>query len=413
MFLSPGEKILKYRKQYKIKQEELTGDKVSKTYLGMVETGKKSLSRKMSIVFYRNLKKTVENLGEEFPIDYNSFIETSQEQARKYLDSIIKSGKIENKWMVEEGILKLDIVDQKRYIIDLADIYLKLGDENEARHMYSKLFQRVTEIKKYEKEFTNFINLCEKYEKYEIIILLFEKYKEDILVNQKLRKNEQIYYLYLLSLYREGKVKSSDIVGEIEKYLIILKSRAVKNRCLNILAEIYMQDRREKGIEIYLSNLKNSVTLEEKLYILYNLGKVLIVDEKNSDLKYIYMKLKRIYEKKLVSNSEERFELLYNLGKIAESLNKKVESRTFYIEALIIGKGIDVPLNEVIDIIDRLFEIFEKSDYYSLLSIEKEYLRILKNYEDYRPVIKLFEYYYKNYPHKMDEKFNLFRNYLE
>ena len=30
MFLSPGEKILKYRKHYKIKQEDITGDKVSK-----------------------------------------------------------------------------------------------------------------------------------------------------------------------------------------------------------------------------------------------------------------------------------------------------------------------------------------------------------------------------------------------
>ena len=47
MFLSPGEKILKYRKHYKIKQEDITGDKVSKTYLGMVECGRKSLSKKI------------------------------------------------------------------------------------------------------------------------------------------------------------------------------------------------------------------------------------------------------------------------------------------------------------------------------------------------------------------------------
>ncbi|MGL4787717.1 MAG: hypothetical protein ACRC2Q_12680, partial [Cetobacterium sp.] len=109
----------------------------------------------------------------------------------------------------------------------------------------------------------------------------------------------------------------------------------------------------------------------------------------------------------------EKFKLLYNLGKLSEYFEKKNESRTFYIEALIIGKGIEVPLKEVIDIINRLFKMFEKSDYYSLISIEKEYLRILENYEDFKPVIKLFEYYYKNYPHKMEEKFNLFGNYLE
>ncbi|MGL5710957.1 MAG: hypothetical protein ACRCW9_08990 [Cetobacterium sp.] len=72
-----------------------------------------------------------------------------------------------------------------------------------------------------------------------------------------------------------------------------------------------------------------------------------------------------------------------------------------------------MPLSQVTEIIDKLFGSFEKSDYYSLLSIEEEYLRILKNYEDYKPVIKLLHYYSKNYPQKLDEKFNLFRNYLE
>lgn len=413
MFLSPGEKILKYRKRYKIKQEDITGDKVSKTYLGMVESGKKSLSKKMSLIFYKNLKKIVEDLGEKIPIDYDTFIESSEEQAKKYLDIVIKNEEIENRWLIEEGILKLNVVNQKKYIVDLAEVYLRLGNTNEARQMYGKLFQRVTEIKKYEKEFEIFINLCAKHEKYEIITLLFNKYKDDILTNQILRKSENIYYLYLLSLYKDKKRKHFDIENEITEYLEVIKNRAVKNSCLNILAKIYIEHDVEKGVELYFSILKKAITLEEKLDTLYNLGKILITVNKNSELKNIYLKLNKIHEKKVVKNNKEKFKLLYNLGKISEYLDKKVESRTFYIEALIIGKGIEVPLDEVIDIINRLFKMFEKSDYYSLISIEKEYLRILESYEDFKPVVKLFEYYYKNYPHKMEEKFNLFRNYLE
>lgn len=413
MFLSPGEKILKYRKRYKIKQEDITGDKVSKTYLGMVESGKKSLSKKMSLIFYKNLKKIVEDLGEKIPIDYDTFIESSEEQAKKYLDIVIKNEEIENRWLIEEGILKLNVVNQKKYIVDLAEVYLRLGNTNEARQMYGKLFQRVTEIKKYEKEFEIFINLCAKHEKYEIITLLFNKYKDDILTNQILRKDENIYYLYLLSLYKDKKRKYFDIENEITEYLEVVKNRAVKNSCLNILAKIYIEYDVEKGVELYFSILKKAITLEEKLDTLYNLGKILITVNKSSELKNIYLKLNKIHEKKVVKNNKEKFKLLYNLGKISEYLDKKVESRTFYIEALIIGKGIEVPLDEVIDIINRLFKMFEKSDYYSLISIEKEYLRILESYEDFKPVVKLFEYYYKNYPHKMEEKFNLFRNYLE
>lgn len=413
MFLSPGEKILKYRKHYKINQEDVTGDRVSKTYLGMVESGKKSLSKKMSIIFYRNLKKIIEDLGEELKIDYESFIETSEEQAKKYLDIAIKNKKIENKWLVEEGILKLNKSDQCKYIVSLAEIYLKIENTTEARHMYGKLFQRVTEIKKYEKEFEIFINLCAKHEKYEIIIIMFNKYKEDILTNQLLKKNDRIFYLYLLSLSKDKSKKYLDIENEINKYLEIIKNRVIKNKCLNLLAELYMEYDREKGIELYFFILKKAVTLEEKLNILYILGENLKNCNKNNELKNIYLKLNKIHEKKILKSSEEKFKLLYNLGKILEYLDKKNESRIFYIEALIIGKGIEVPIKEVIDIINRLFKMFEKSDYYSLISIEKEYLRILENYEDFKPVIKLFEYYYKHYPQKMEEKFNLFENYLE
>lgn len=413
MFLSPGEKILKYRRHYKIKQEDITGGKVSKTYFGMVESGKKSLSKKMSVVFYKNLKKIVETLGEEFTVDYDSFIESAEEQAKKYLDAVIKNEKIDNKWVIEEGILKLNKANQNRYIIDLAEIYLKLQNEAEARYMYEKLFKRVTEIKKYEKEFEIFINLCANHEKYEIITLLFNKYREDILKNRFLKNNEEIYYLYLLSLYKNKEKSYIEVESEINEYLKIIKNRVIRNKCLNILAEIQIEENVEKGIELYLLILKKSANLEERLNTFYNLGKIFMLSNRSSELKNIYLKLSRVYEKKIVKTAEEKFRLLYQLGKISEYLDKQVESRAFYIEALVIGKGIEVPLNEVIDIINRLFKMFEKSDYYSLISIEKEYLRILESYEDFKPVVKLFEYYYKNYPHKMEEKFNLFGNYLE
>ncbi|MGL4641460.1 MAG: hypothetical protein ACRCVB_00075 [Cetobacterium sp.] len=410
MFLSPGEKILKYRKHYKIKQEELTKNIVSKTYLGMVESGKKVLSKRMSFIFYKNLNEILEKKGEKLELTYEEFIESSEVKAKRYLDGILKTGIIENKWLIEEAILKLNIADQIKMILDLSRFYLRLDLQDEARKMYGKLFQRVSEIKKYEQEFIIFLNLCEKYKKYEIIILLFEKYEEDI---KKLKRINEIYYLYLYSKYRMETIDLIELEDIIKRILKNLKNSDIKNNYLKILIEISTLDSLEKSIKIYNEVFKQALDLEFKLEILYKLSEILIKSLKNDELKVIYLRLKRIHERKLENENRKKFILLYNLGKIANILNKKNEAKKYYIEALIIGKGIDVPLNQVTEIINKLFISFEKSDYYSLLSIEEEYLRILKNYEDYKPVVTLLQYYYKNYPHKLDEKFNLFRNYLE
>lgn len=410
MFLSPGEKILKYRKHYKIKQEELTKNIVSKTYLGMVESGRKVLSKKMALIFYKNLEKVLEAKGQILDITYDEFIETSEAKAKRYLDEILKKGIIKNKWLIEEAILKLNIADQKSIIVELSKLYLKLNDENEARRMYGKLFQRVPEIKKYEQEFIIFLNLCEKYEKYEIIILLFKKYEDDI---YKLRRFNEIYYLYLYSTYKLKYLNSVELENEIREVFKFLKNGELKNSYFKILIENYKNENVEKSILISKEVLKQNSSLDFKLETLYELAEVLIKNMRYDELKGVCLKLKRIYDRNLEKESGKKFTLLYNLGKINDVLNKKNEARKYFVEALVIGKGIEVPLNQVTEVIDKLFSGFEKSDYYSLLSIEEEYLRILKTYEDYKPVIKLLQYYYNNYPHKLDEKFNLFRNYLE
>ena len=414
MFLSPGEKILKYRKHYRITQEELTTDKISKTYLGMVENGKKSLSKRAGIILFKNLEKRLRNSGVVFNLTYDDLMESPQTQAQKYLNNILQKKDClkKSKWIIEEAILNLSSAEQKEYLLKIASFYLEEGELNEARRIYVKFFQRVSELKRYDSEFLEFLELSVKFEKYETIILVFKKYEDDF-KNLKLSKEiEQVYYYYVLSLWKLGE---NHILEEKELlFLENLKSKDVKKQIFKILGEINLKSKEyEKAFNIYNNLLKKTIDLDEKLDLVYRLAELYIQSQNYIELKSIYLKLKKIKEKHLEESSMKKFKLLYTLGKIGEILNRKVESKEHYIEALIIGKGIDVPLNQVIEIIVSLFKMFEKSDYYSLVSIEKEYLRILENYEDYKPVIKLMEYYYNNYPQKMAEKFNIFNNYLE
>ncbi|MBC2851627.1 hypothetical protein H5J22_09510 [Cetobacterium sp. 8H] len=414
MFLSPGEKILKYRKHYKITQEELTTDKISKTYLGMVENGKKSLSKKTGLILFKNLEKKLNESGIDFNLTYDELMESSEIQAEKYLENFLnqKDCLKNSKWMIEEAILNLNPTEQKKYLLRIANFYLEKGELNESRRIFAKFFQRVSELKRYETEFLKFLELNAKFKKYEVIMLIFKKYEDDFKNLKLSRAIEQVYYYYVLSLWKleEG----SDITEEKLLFLENLKSKDVKKQIFKILGEINLKNKKyDEAFNIYTNLLKKATSLDEKLEIAYSLVELYIQSRNFVELKSVYLKLKKIKEKHLEKNNMKKFKLLYTLGRIGEILNRKTESKEYYIEALIIGKGIDVPLNQVIEIIVSLFKMFEKSDYYSLVSIEKEYLRILENYEDYKPVIKLMEYYYNNYPQKMAEKFNIFNNYLE
>lgn len=413
MFLSPGEKILKYRKQYQITQGELTAGKISKTYLGMVEKGKKSLSKKTGALLYKNLENILKAKNSVLDISYEELMESAESQAKKYLIKLINGTDVnECKWMIEEAILKLPLCEQKEYLLKLSDFYLRNNVPNEARRSYAKFFQREREVKSYKSEFLQFLRLCQMFEKYKVIILIFEKYEDEL---KSLRWNkdiEKIYYYYVFSLWKlEKNIESSERIFLVLKNI---KDKEIKQETLKLLAEINLKNKKyNEALEIYDLLLKKANRADKKTDIYYNLLKVYRAQQDKEEMKNIYLKLKRIQEKYFKENGPEKFKIIYTLGKVAEELDRKQESKSYYIEALIIGKGMEVPINQVLEIILSLFKMFKKSDYYSLLSIEKEYFKILEKSKDFRPAIKLLEYYNKHYPEKIDQKFNIFNEYLD
>lgn len=72
MIYSPREKLQILRKQYKISQGELVGDKISRSHLAMIETGKTKLNKHIAQILVENFNKIIEARGikEKITLDY-------------------------------------------------------------------------------------------------------------------------------------------------------------------------------------------------------------------------------------------------------------------------------------------------------------------------------------------------------
>ena len=124
--------------------------------------------------------------------------------------------------------------------------------------------------------------------------------------------------------------------------------------------------------------------------------------------------IKKYYEKcksivsEFVESTLETFDIFYILAKGAKELGKIKETKAYYMEALVVGRVLKNLEKERVDIIGELFEVLDKSDFYSVQSIEVEYLELLKTTKDYQGALKILDYYRKYLPNELPQKFDLF-----
>lgn len=78
------------------------------------------------------------------------------------------------------------------------------------------------------------------------------------------------------------------------------------------------------------------------------------------------------------------------------------------MEALVIGRLIKGMEKERVTIIGELFDVVDKSDFFSVQSIETEYAELLNITKDYKPAIKILNYYQKYMPDELNKKFEVF-----
>ncbi|KAB3540955.1 helix-turn-helix transcriptional regulator [Alkaliphilus pronyensis] len=87
--LSVGEKIKKLRRDIGLKQDELTGDQITRSLISMIESGKRSLSPQTATIIAKKLNYYYKNLGKTITPEY--LLESKEEQVQKIIQEQLDS----------------------------------------------------------------------------------------------------------------------------------------------------------------------------------------------------------------------------------------------------------------------------------------------------------------------------------
>ena len=402
MFLSPEEKLLAFRKKHRITQGELVGDDITRVFLGMIEIGKRSLTEKTAKLLCKNFTKILGERGIKDSIKLSELMKTKEEQALEYLENITKdenSDLIENIWEIEEALFELNDNDRSEYCMRLFARFESEGNYLDARDYILKSLHGIRKIADLKEKLLEIMKLNKILRDYKNSVFTYRKF-EDRLLKEKWSKEYEIA-LVETGVYTEAlnilkflfkKSKNEDFLFEVRKMI----AKTYKN----------MGDYEEASKE-YVSLAKGRSS-EEKAEAYSKLIEIGILTEDKVFLKKFYEKCKDNYEISGIKEECENFDVLVLLGKGAKELGKTKDSKSFYMEALMVGKNSGCEIEERMEIIAELFQMFEKSDFYSVQSIENEYISLLELKKDYKPAIKILEYYQKNMPSEVLKKFEIF-----
>lgn len=410
MFLSPEEKLLVLRKKYKITQGELVGEDITRVFLGMIEIGKRSLTEKTAKILCKNLQKILLSRGIREEISISNLMKTKEEQAIEFLNNMLLSEidiSNENLWIIEEALYELQHKEREEFCEKL---YLRFKNRKRyllARDYLLKSFHGVRKIRDLKNKLLDMFFISEQLQDPQGAIYIYKKFCNNLEKNKHPQKYDELDYAYIKALIA---AQCYDVALETTKALL-KKSKDDESIYVfrNLIAEILnKQGNTEESIKEYASLVKGRGEKEKCLGYSEIIKIAIEIDDKENIKKY-YEKCKH----NLSEQSEcsiEMLEILKTLASGATVLNKLKDAKAYYLEALVVSNSLENVENQKISIISELLDIVDKSDFYSVQSIEKEYLEIVKNNKNYIPGIKFLKYYEKFLPQELKNKFELFLN---
>ena len=410
MFFTPGEKLIRFRKRYKITQADLAGDDLSRTSLGMIETGKRSLTSNLAKFLEENLTKIFKERGITDKIDMEELLKSKEVQAKEYLNQIMLEdiSEITNSmWTIDEAIILINDIDKSYFSKLLYKKYFNNDDLTNAKKYLINYFHYYNERENPILEIIDMMKINNRLLKYRENIDVYETFYSIIYT-----KENAEYFTNVRVFYAEALYKSNHTNKAIENLMFFMKKAKNENDFYifrKILCDAYAYSGKyENAIEEYVSLAKGKIDSVKAL--LYSCVLDIANKTKNQEImKKFYNRTRDLSHIADFENMEDKYFIDTVLGKIAFHLGKNDESQSFYLNAFEIGKDLHGKIDSQMFLLGSLFDILDVKDFQVLVQLEEEYRKLLQLKEDYRPAIKLIDFYRRNMPIELAEKISLYK----
>jgi tetratricopeptide (TPR) repeat protein len=147
-FLTPNEKVKKYRKMLKMTQNEFETENFTRAFLSMIESGKRGFKKDTANIIAEKLNAKAEQLGLTFKIDADHLLNSPKEDAETYCSKSLNTNptEIEIKKIIEIGeTYNLNNILSKSNIL-LGDLYFNSNKFLDALIYFDKAYEFIKKI---------------------------------------------------------------------------------------------------------------------------------------------------------------------------------------------------------------------------------------------------------------------------
>ncbi|WBW98974.1 helix-turn-helix domain-containing protein [Oceanirhabdus sp. W0125-5] len=413
--ITQGERVRDIRKRLKLKQEDLSGDIITRNLISMIETDKASLTPKAAEVIHDNLKSYIKERNITANINIDEIFITEEDQAKQIYENFLKY--IEEVGVEAESLLsemisiinKYELNYMKVYIYgNLARAFRVIRDINTACSYYQmaiefvkmssincdyygKLMTGLTHCQNRLGKFEDGIRVCDN-----IVIAIDKDYLKKIKYNKILMLKRSEKYSECLS---EIQKFENDFQLGIDDVGLNINIKTIKANCYR--AQGYFN----KALKIYKETLEDIKECEEylsnKILIMSNIMEVttLLEDDYDEYLKQLVIE---------IENNRVKFEENYFAAEIykwiAHSFENKKDEDSMKQAYEYTLKSLDLAVKfKNMDIIDydlnKLIEYITQVEECTIEVVQKHILSLLQAKmikSDSKVVMKLINFHMLN-----------------